>query len=70
MRLFAIILVILQVAVSLFLVGWILARAGLLKEPFIIVAIGLTGLAALAATVRARINRRRRPDQSLTEENA
>lgn len=70
MRLFAIILVVLQLAVSLFLVGWILANAGLLQEPLIIVAIGLTGMAALAATVRARVHRRRRPHQSLTEENS
>lgn len=70
MRVFAITLVIAQLAVSLFLVGWILANAGLLQGPVLVIAIGLAVMTALAVAAKAWLARRRRPIDALMEENS
>ncbi|QDT52098.1 hypothetical protein Pan44_01070 [Caulifigura coniformis] len=69
MRLFSIILVLLQLAVSLFLVGWMLANAGLLQGPLLIVAIGLAGMTVAAIVARLALASRRPAHPSLTEES-
>lgn len=68
-RIFAIILVCLQLTVSLIMVGWVLASSGLLREPLIIVALGLVLMTALATVVRIWLRTKTRSSDRLTEEN-
>ena len=70
MRVFSITLVVAQLAVSLFLVGWVLADAGLLRGPLAIVGVALVVLTTLAAVVRIWAAGKRAPELSLTEENS
>jgi hypothetical protein len=68
-RIFAIMLVVLQAAVSLILVGWVLANAGLLQGPLLVVAIGLAAMTALAVIARKWFARRPPSPNPLTEEH-
>ena len=68
-RVFAIILVCLQLTVSLIMVGWVLASSGLLREPLILVAMGLVLMTALAAVARIWLRTKTRSSDRLTEEN-
>ncbi len=68
-RVFAIILVCLQLTVSLIMVGWVLASSGLLREPLIIVAVGLVLMTALVAGARIWLRTKTRSSDRLTEEN-
>jgi hypothetical protein len=68
-RVFAIILIIVQSAVSLILVGWVLANAGLLQGPMFVVAAGLATMAVLAMIARLCFRRRPSPNP-LMEENS
>ena len=69
MRLFAITLVIAQLTVSLLLVGWILARSGLLREPLVIIGTALVLLSIAAVAVRIGANGKQKSKHILTEEN-
>ena len=70
MRVFSITLVVAQLAVSLFLVGWVLANAGLLRGPLAIVGVALVVLTILAVMVRIWAAGKRAPEHSLTDENS
>ncbi len=70
MRVFWIMLIVAQLAVSLFLVGWVLANAGLLRGPLAIVGVALVVLTILAAAVRIWAAGKRAPEHSLTDENS